>query len=228
MDDVDVYTPEQFLSLPAELQQSIALDLDYQSLMNLCTGAKGLKQTICEDEGFWKAKYMRDFTNDPHKTTYQELYKQKIRMSMYAYIEIVEIDIESEAPYVNFNIVSYSYNSPLKKTFVNLYLPLEAIESMIDVSLDDGFEEWFGDRYRDVRAYFMDPVTMAISFKNNDFQEYHTRFWNVLMKLLRWARETYKEDIREGAEIAYTIRSDYSIKERIDTTERALDLSVFL
>ncbi len=55
-----VMDPDAFFVLPPELQQQIALDLDRESLLNLCAASKRLKRNICEDEYFWKIKYKKD------------------------------------------------------------------------------------------------------------------------------------------------------------------------
>lgn len=57
----ETVTPSYLLSLPYELQQQIAMELDVQSALNLCLGAKALETAICKDDGFWREKYRRDF-----------------------------------------------------------------------------------------------------------------------------------------------------------------------
>jgi hypothetical protein len=57
----EVITPEYFLSLPAELQQKIAIDLDVQSILNLCSTSEIVDAKLCKDETFWKQKHYRDF-----------------------------------------------------------------------------------------------------------------------------------------------------------------------
>jgi hypothetical protein len=48
----EVITPEYFLSLPAELQQKIAIDLDVQSILNLCSTSEIVDAKLCKDETF--------------------------------------------------------------------------------------------------------------------------------------------------------------------------------
>lgn len=49
------------LGMPYEMQQKIAMELDVESTLNLCLGAKALEAAICKNDTFWRAKYRRDF-----------------------------------------------------------------------------------------------------------------------------------------------------------------------
>jgi hypothetical protein len=59
--------------LPPDARRKIALDLDYDSIINLCNTRRALAE-LCEDPYFWRTKLKKDFPN----------------------VDISELDIETE------------------------------------------------------------------------------------------------------------------------------------
>lgn len=73
----EVLTPEYFLNLPIEVQQKIAIDLDVESILNLCQSSKMIESGLCADDTFWREKHYRDFgrLQAPGAFTWFESYK---------------------------------------------------------------------------------------------------------------------------------------------------------
>lgn len=65
-----VITPETFSELPFEIQQEIALNLDLTSLTNLCRASRSTNIVICEDNGFWYNKFVKDYGSPNWKRIY--------------------------------------------------------------------------------------------------------------------------------------------------------------
>lgn len=65
-----VITPKTFSELPFEIQQEIALNLDLTSLTNLCQASRSTNIAICEDNGFWYNKFVKDYGSPNWKRIY--------------------------------------------------------------------------------------------------------------------------------------------------------------
>lgn len=61
--------------LPDELIQLQALQLDLRSLMNLCRASRRFHELICQNNNFWRQKFIHDHGFElPHTGCWQELY----------------------------------------------------------------------------------------------------------------------------------------------------------
>ena len=88
MEGVEVVDPATLLGMPYELQQKIALELDIESTLNLCLGAKALRSAICNDDGFWQVKYRMDFGSEKIEDSKSWFENYRIAASVTATMEI--------------------------------------------------------------------------------------------------------------------------------------------
>jgi hypothetical protein len=75
-DDLEM-NPTNLATVPPELFEYIALDLDYSDLVRLCSSSTRLRQ-LCQSDSFWQSKYRHDFgktlpTNVNARETYSRL-----------------------------------------------------------------------------------------------------------------------------------------------------------
>jgi len=150
----ETVTPSYLLNLPYELQQKIAMNLDVQSALNLCLGAKALEAVICRDNGFWREKYKQDFDT---KKVFEDLdwfenYRIKARGTMN-----FEYDTDNDIIYIkmgdrdfatipNVNLEEF----PQKRGFLGLFLkdlgPVDILKQLdeglsIPLSFDANLEK---------------------------------------------------------------------------------------
>jgi len=89
--------PTEFSELPFEIQQKIAINLDIQSVLNLCLGSKTLQSVIYKDDNFWRNKYIRDL-ND--KKVFENLdWLQNYRIMAFGIMNF-EYDDDAEDIYI--------------------------------------------------------------------------------------------------------------------------------
>lgn len=50
-----------FKLLPPDTQRKLALDLDYENILNLCKTEKSLNENICQNPYFWRDKILKQF-----------------------------------------------------------------------------------------------------------------------------------------------------------------------
>ena len=87
----------EFSELPFEIQQKIAINLDIQSVLNLCLGSKTLQSVIYKDDNFWRNKYIRDL-ND--KKVFENLdWLQNYRIMAFGIMNF-EYDDDAEDIYI--------------------------------------------------------------------------------------------------------------------------------
>lgn len=88
MEGVEVVDPTTLLGMPYEDLQKIALELDIESTLNLCLGAKALRSAICDDDGFWQVKYRMDFGSEKIEDSKSWFENYRIAASVSATMEI--------------------------------------------------------------------------------------------------------------------------------------------
>lgn len=88
MEGEEVIEPSTLLGMPYELQQKIALELDIESTLNLCLGAKALRSKICGDDGFWQVKYRMDFGSEKIEDSESWFENYRIAASVVATMEV--------------------------------------------------------------------------------------------------------------------------------------------
>nr|QBK92116.1 MAG: F-box-like protein [Pithovirus LCPAC304] len=100
---MEIVEPSDLLRLPYELQLQIAMDLDTQSVLNLCSSARMLNSTLCKDESFWKTKYTRDFGPEKLYSRMTWLDNYKLKIATIKHFEILEIwdgELEMDRSYL--------------------------------------------------------------------------------------------------------------------------------
>jgi len=88
MEGEEVIEPSTLLGMPYELQQKIALELDIESTLNLCLGAKALRSKICGDDVFWQVKYRMDFGSEKIEDSKSWFENYRIAASVAATMEV--------------------------------------------------------------------------------------------------------------------------------------------
>ena len=85
--------------LPQELLLQIMFQMDYPTLMLFCATSTTIRN-VCEDEGFWKSKVIRDFGKARVKEyvgNYQKLYRKLHRKVIHPYFSLI---IKDNNPYL--------------------------------------------------------------------------------------------------------------------------------
>jgi len=78
-------TEGSFLDLPKEVIQNIGLRLGIRDIANLCKTNRYINLILCENDHFWKLKYLRDIGEPENKVTrWKEAYEDLYDVSAYA------------------------------------------------------------------------------------------------------------------------------------------------
>jgi hypothetical protein len=104
-----------FSQLPLETKENIGLNLSYPELLNLCKTSNEYNQ-ICNDDNFWKRKFLRDFLGSQNlswKVLYQKFYTSfnpiQFTYTVYSpiYYDIRSNDIYTPTPIILYNTRDY-------------------------------------------------------------------------------------------------------------------------
>lgn len=137
----ETISPASLLGLPYEIQQKVAMDLDIQSTLNLCLGAKALESSICKDDTFWREKYQQDLGTE--KVLKELDWFQNYRIKAIGVMDF-EYDVDASEVYVKIGdriifVIPEIDPEILRTGFLNLFLkdlgPLDILNR-----IEDGLE----------------------------------------------------------------------------------------
>lgn len=214
-----VYEPSEFLQLPLEMQQTIAMELDIQSLLNLCAASKGLKGTICDDDTFWRNKYIRDFS-DSDELSPREKYYHSVKP-----IATVSFEIDSEDSNMFHSTLHTECHGCVSPESLNMFtLTNDNVSEMINfiTSSEGGYKDWSftkgwsldeGTSYGDygIESIFIDKRDKIVSFSYiSGWENYKLDLWIRVLQLAKFMFDNPEQIAPDGRN--FNIHSDYTVK----------------
>ena len=160
---MEIVEPSDLLRLPYELQLQIAMDLDTQSVLNLCSSARMLNSTLCKDEFFWKTKYTRDFGPEKLYSRMTWLDNYKLKITTIKHFEILEIwdEVhEKEWPYLEGTVGGDTFlKTDINSRLFDHFVRGETVENILDL-----FER--GETVKNILDPFVRRETYEIGYND--------------------------------------------------------------